>query len=147
MQAVNHLIGILVVDEVEVVIVVVHVVHEILIDEVKRIDGLQEFVVITFLRLCHVGLGGIEQHALLERVRPSHLHLDDEFTLLVVLAAHIYNTVLFGLHPVGNFLGWPILDALHLLVFFQRQHGIEQTDDEVLVLAEYLLESQVGSRV
>ena len=34
-QSVNHLIGVLVVDEVIIVIVVVHVVHKILVDEVQ----------------------------------------------------------------------------------------------------------------
>ena len=141
MQAVNHLFGVLVVDEVEIVIVVICFIHEILINEVKRIDRLQEFIVIVLFRLRHVCLRSVKQHALLERICPSHLHFYDELTLLIVLAAHVHNTVLFGLHSVGHFLGWPILDALHLLVFFQRQHGIEQTNEEVFVLAEYLLES------
>ena len=146
-QTVNHLIGVLIVDEVEIVIVVIYVVYEILVDKVESINRLQEFVVIAPFRLRHVCLGCIEQHALLERIRPSHLHFYDELTLLVVLTAHVYDAVLFSLHSIGYFLSWPILDALHLLVFFQRQHGIEQTNEEVFVLAEYLLESYVSSRV
>lgn len=55
--------------------------------------------------------------------------------------------MLLGLHPVGHFLGWPILYALHTLVNLQGKHGIKQTDDEVLVVAEYLPEGQVGSRL
>ena len=131
-------------DKMIVVVVVIYPVQESSIDKIQGIDGLQAFVGHTFFRLCHVGFRGIEQHSLLERLRPRHLHLNDELAILVVLAAHVHNTVFLSLRPVGDFLGRPVFYALHPLIFFQGQKGVEQTDDEMLVLAEYLLESQVG---
>ena len=128
-------------------VVVIDIIQEPGIDEIQGIDGLKGRVVHTLLCLRHVGLRGIQQDALLERLRPRHLHLDDELTPVVVPAAYVNDAVLLGLRPVGNLLRRPILNTLYTLISPQWEQGVKQTDDEVLVLAEYLLESQVGLRV
>ena len=53
----------------------------------------------------------------------------------------------FSSSSAGTSLGRSIFNTFDLLVILQGEHGVEQADDEVLVLAEYLLESQVGFRV
>ena len=128
-------------------VVVIDIIQEPGIDEIQGIDGLKGRVVHALLCLRHVGLRGIQQDALLERLRPRHLHLDDELTPVVDPAAYVNDAVLLGLRPVGNLLRRPILNTLYTLISPQWEQGVKQTDDEVLVLAEYLLESQVGLRV
>ena len=63
------------------------------------------------------------------------------------MATDIDNTVLLHLRALGNFLCRPVFNALHALIVLQGQEGVEQTDDEVFMLAEHFLESQVGFRV
>ena len=147
MQAVNHLVCIFVMDKMVVVVVVIYILQQLRVHEVQRIHRLQVGVAHALLRLRHVGLRRVQQHATLERVRPCHLHLHDELALEAVLAAHVDNAVLLSLRPVGYLLGRPVLDALHKLAVLQRQQRVEQADDEVLVLPENLLEGQVGLRV
>ena len=98
-------------------------------------------IFLAHLGLSHVSFRVIKQHALLERFRLCHLHLDDELTFLVVAATDIDDTILFSLCAAGDLFGWPIFDALHMLIVLQRQQGVEQANDEVRMLAEYLLES------
>ena len=147
MKAVNHSVGVFVMYKMIVVVVIIHILQKYCIDKVQRIDRLKTRILHSFCCLCHVCLGCIEQYALLERFRPRHLHLDNELALLVVLAAYVYDAVFFCLRSIGYFLSRPVFDALHPLVVLQGQKGVKQTDNEVLVLAEYLLESQVGFRV
>ena len=147
MESVNHLVCIFVMHKMIVMVIVINIVQEDGIDKIQGIDRLQTFVGHTFIGLCHVCFRSIEQDALLERFRPRHLHLYNELSLLVVLAAHVHNTVFLSFRPIGDFLCRPVFNALHPLVILQGQEGVEQTDNEVLVLAEYLLESQVGFRV
>ena len=147
MQTVNHLVGVFVVDEVVIMVIAIDIVQKHGVDEVQSVDRLETCVVHAFLRLCHICFRGIEQDAFLERFCPCHLHLDDEFPILVVLATYVYDAVLFGLSSVGYLLRWPIFKAFHALVGLEWQEGIEQTGDEMFVLAKYLLESQVGFRI
>ena len=46
------------------------VLHKRLVDEVERIDGLQQLVFALLVQLSDKSLGGIEEYALLERFRP-----------------------------------------------------------------------------
>ena len=130
-----------------VVVVVIYILQKLCIDKIQGIDWLQALVGHSFFRLCHVCFRSVEQYALLERFRPCHLHFDNELALLVVLAAYVHNAVFLSLRPVGDFLGRPVFYAFHALVFLQGQESVEQTDDEMLVLTEYLLESEVGFRI
>ena len=120
------------------------VVKEGLVDEVERIHGLQVGIVIPALELLDVSLGGVEKHALEEVGRPYHLHLNDELPLQLVLATHVDDGVLLQRH------GWyklkrKVLDACHLPVVGQWQHGIEEAYHQVLVVGKDLLECQIGS--
>ena len=130
-----------------IVIIIIHIFLKLSIDEVQGIDGLQHFVVLARLRLGYVCFRSIEQDTLLEGISPGHLHLHDKLTLLVVSATHIHDAVFLNLCAAGNLFGRPVFNAFHPLIVLQGQQGVEQTDDEVLVLAEYFLESEVGFRV
>ena len=116
------------------------------VDEVQRIYRLQELVVLLLAQLFHHGLRGIEDDALLELVVPVHLHLDDEVAPAGLTAAHV-NDAVFFLRVVWHHFGRHILHVLYLLSLVKGQQGIEQAHHQVLVLAEDLLEGQVGLRV
>ena len=130
-----------------VVIITIGINVHRLVNEVQGIDRLKHLICLARLRLCHVCLRCVKKNTFLERFRPRHLHLYNELAFLVIVATDIDNAVLLHLCALGNFLCWPVFNAFHPLIILQGQEGIEQTDDEVLVLAEYLLESQVGFRV
>ena len=104
---------------------------------------MKQFILALFVKLAHKGLGSVKQHALLESFCPQHLHLDNKLTVLHVAASHIYYTVLAYI-SVGHKFGREILHTLDLLVVSQWQQSIKKTDEQVLMLAEYLFESKVG---
>ena len=64
------------------------------VDEVQRIDWLQEAVVLVLVQLLDHGFGGVEDDALLELVIPVHLHLHDEVATARFVATHIDDAVL-----------------------------------------------------
>ena len=146
-QTVYHFVSELVVNQMIIVVVVLNIAHKDVVHEVQRIYWLQVGVEHSLVRLRHIGFRGVQQHALLERLGPRHLHLDDELAPFVVATAHIDDAVLLDLRPVGNLVGRPVFYALNTLVVVQRQQRVEQALHQMLVLAEYLLESQVGFRV
>ena len=94
----------------------------------------------------HIDLRRVKEHALHEIRRPVHLHLNDELALVVRLAIHINNAVL-PLLGAWHSLRRKIVYVGYLLALLQREQGVEQTHHQVGMLAEYLLESQVGFRV
>ena len=116
------------------------------IDKVERIDRLKKFEVLTFVQLPHIGLGSVEQYALLEFFRPYHLHLHKELPSLLILASHINDTVLFE-WCLGNEFYGNIFYAPDLMLSIKRQEGIEQADDKVRMLTENSFERKVGTWV
>ena len=94
MQPVYHLVGIHLMHHPVVVIVVIHVFFKDIVDDVERIDRLQESVVLTAVHLPYVRLGRIEHHSLHEFPRPYHLHLDNKLPSPVVPASYIDDAVL-----------------------------------------------------
>ena len=117
--------------------------HENLIDKIERVDWLQKLILTLLVKLTHKSLGSIEQHTLLERFSPQHLHLHNKLSVLYVTTPNVHNTVLAYVR-VGHKLRREIFHALNLLVICQWQQGIKQTDKQVLMLTEYLLECKVG---
>ena len=116
------------------------------VDEVQRIDGLQQRVVLAGAQLLHHGLRGVEDDALLELVVPVHLHLHDEVAAAGLAAAHVDDAVLLP-RILGHHLGRGILHVLYPLALVEGQQGVEQAHHQVFVLAEHLLEGEVGLRV
>ena len=114
--------------------------HKNLVDKIERVYRLQKLILALLVKLTHKGLGSIKQHTLLESFSPQHLHLYNKLTVLYVTTSHIHNAVLAYI-SVWYKLRREILHALYLLVVCQRQKGIEKTDEQVLVLTEYFLES------
>ena len=143
-QTVYHLIAVQVVYYVEVVYELIGVViHEHLVDKIERVHWLQQLVLALLVELPHECLGGVEQHALLECLRPQHLHLHDELPSFLIAAPHVHYAVLA--HIVVRHKLWrQILHALYLLIILQWQQCVEQTYEQVFMLAEYLFESKVG---
>ena len=133
-------------DEAVVVVEVLDVVLKHIVDKAQRIDGLEQVVFLAFLQLAHIGLGGVEEYALLESRRPLHLHLDNELPPVSGLATHVNDAVLAH-RVVGSQLGREIFYFRYLLFLAEREQGVEQADYQVGMLAEYLLECQVGFRV
>ncbi len=143
-QTVNHLVAVLVVyDAVVVDEAVGHVVLEDVVHEIEGIHGLQFAVFLLLHGLGNVELGGVEEHALLEGVAPFHLHLHAKLPALDVLTEHIHDGVLVQVQLGHEFCG-QILDAAYLLVLAKRQQCVEKACQQVGVLAENLLEGQVG---
>ena len=117
--------------------------HENLIDKIERVDWLQKLILTLLVKLTHKSLGSIEQHTLLERFSPQHLHLHNKLPVLYITTSHIYNTVLAYV-SIRHKLRREILHALYLLVICQWQQSIEKTDEQVLMLTEYLLECKIS---
>ena len=87
----------------------------------------------TLAQLADVGLRRVEQHTLPELRGPGHLHLDDELTTPVVTATDVHDTVL-AQRVLGNQLRREIL-------------SVQETTNQVRVLAEHPLERQIRFRV
>ena len=144
METLDQLVVVEIVDDIVVVDELVGVVlHKYLVDQIEGIDGLQQLVPASLVELANKGLGSIEEHTLLEGWRPKHLHLHQELTSHDVFAPYVHDTILAHI-VVGNQFGREILHLLHLLVFLERQQGVEQADEQILMLAKYLLEGQIG---
>lgn len=144
MEALDQLVVVEIVDDIVVVDELVGVVlHKYLVDQIEGIDGLQQLVPASLVELADKGLGSIEEHTLLEGWRPKHLHLHQELTSHDVFAPYVHDTILAHI-VVGNQFGREILHLLHQLVFLERQQGVEQADEQILMLAKYLLEGQIG---
>ena len=83
---------------------------------------------------------------MLECLRPQHLHLYDELPSFLIAAPHVHDAVLAHI-VVRHKLWGEILHALYLLIILQWQQCVEQTYEQVFMLAEYLFERKVGFRV
>ena len=77
---------------------------ENLIDKIERVDWLQKLILTLLVKLTHKSLGSIEQHTLLERFSPQHLHLHNKLSVLYVTTPNVHNTVLAYV-SVGHKLG------------------------------------------
>ena len=144
MQAVDNLVAVQLMYNIIVVDKFIGIfLYEGLVDKVERVDRLQQLILALLVELAHEGLGSVEQHSLLESFCPQHLHLNNKLTVLHVAASHIHNTV-FAYISVGHKFWREILHALYLLIVGQWQQSIEKTNEQVLMLAEYLLEGKVG---
>ena len=115
-----------------------HVVHQ-----VQTVYRVYEPVVLALFQLHDHRLARIEHHAVLETLVPFHLHLNDKLTFHLVVAAHVYHTVLLC-RIVGHHLRRDVLHMGDLFVWAKRQQGIEQAHHQVGVLAEHQLECQIG---
>ena len=100
----------------------------------------------TLAQLADVGLRRVEQHTLPELRGPGHLHLDAELTTPVVTATDVHDTVL-AQRVLGNQLRREILHALYLLARLQGQQSVQETTNQVRMLAEHPLERQIRFRV
>ena len=125
-----------------VVVVPLHARLENLVDEVERVDGLEQIALLRLVKLPDVRLGRIEEDALAEIRRPVHLHLDDELAPARLLAADIHDRVLARRGTRHEFRR-QIFYRLDLLALVKRQQGVKEAHDEVLVLAKNLLEGHV----
>jgi hypothetical protein len=70
------------------------------------------------------------------------LHLDDKLPVVVVRAPDIHHGVFHG-NDSGKHLTGLVLDAYHFPVFLEREHAVDKTDAQILVLAEDKLERQI----
>ena len=125
-----------------VMVVVLDIRLEDVVHEVERIDRLQRFIHVALRQLHDIRLRRVEQNAAPEARPPVHLHLDDELAPARLLAPHVDGRVLVD-RGARHELRRQILYRLHLLAGVKGQQGVEKADDEVLVLAENLLECDV----
>ena len=117
-----------------------------IVDEVKRIDRLQQRVVFALIKLFHDGFRGIEDDALLELVVPVHLHFNNEMATASLAAPDIYHAILLA-WILRNQLSRQILHMLYSLALVQGQQGVEQAHHQVFMFTEHLLKGHVGLRV
>ena len=129
-----------------VMVVVLKVWLEDFVDKVERIDRLQQTVFLALAQLTDVCLSGVEEYSALELRSPRQLHFNNELTATCLPATHINDAVL-ACGCAWSHLGWQVFDGLNLLALLQWEQGIKQTHHQVRMLAEYLLEGQVGFRV
>ena len=146
-EPVDDLFAVLHVHHTVVVVVALQFGLEDLVDEVEGVDGFQEAVVVALVALPDVGLGSVEEHALLKLRRPDHLHLHDELPAACVAAPDVDDAV-FPERRVGHELGGQVFDALNLLLGpLEGQERVEEAAGELRVLAKHLFKGKVGFRV
>ena len=142
LQALNPLFRMLYVHNLVVVVVHRRVGVENFVDKTQRIHRLQQLIDLIAFQLPHIGLRRVKQHAAFETFGPVHLHFYDKFPSRAVGAAYVNDGVL----QCGNIrrqFRLLILQIYDLLRRLQRQHTVEQTLTQVLVLTEDALENEV----
>ena len=102
-------------DGIVVVELVRLVVKGLVVYQAQAIDRLDERIVFPFVQLPDDSLRCVQQYAALELLVPVELHLNDELSPLLVLAAHIHDTVFLG-RVLGHHLGRQVFHAFYLSV-------------------------------
>ena len=146
MQAFNDLITILVMHDAVIMDEIWSIMHKDIIHKIQGIYGLQFAVFASLFSLTHIEFGCIEQYSLLECVRPFHLHLHAELPASSICAEYIHYGV-FAPFELGYKFCWQILYFVYLLLFAERQEGVQKTDQSFRMIAEYLLEREVCLRI
>ena len=142
-QTFENLTAVLGVNHPVVVVVPIHARLENLVDEIERIDRLEQVVLLRLVKLPDVCLGRIEEDSLAEVRRPVHLHLDNELASASLLATDIDNRV-FACRGARHKFRRQIFYRFNLLAIIKRQQGVKEAYDEILVLAKNLLEGHIG---
>ena len=146
MQALDDLIAVLIVHDAVVVDEIRSIMRKDIIYQVERIHWLQFAVFSALFSLTHIEFGCIEQYALLESIRPFHLHFHAELPASDICAEYIHYGVLAPFE-LGHKFCRQILDFVYLLLVAEWQEGVQKTDQSFRMIAEYLLERKVCLRI
>ena len=142
-EAVDDLVCVLLVNHAVVMVVLGDALLEHVVDNVQGINRFEKRVVLPLAELPDVCLGRVECHPLQELGRPHHLHFYDKLPAARILTPYVYDAVL-AQRVFGHHLGLEIDYRLYFLLrLCEGKECIEQTDHQVWMFAEYLLERKV----